>query len=341
MKRLVLAAAIAVLAVGTASMEDRSDDDPFVHHADHGEKVHVMPTFERARRAQASAPLFAPALNKWAVYPGVYGSGNLIDHGGPEMGGAGFWAIYWNGAVANSTATSSPALFPHIQDEMKAFIDAFPDTANFDATTTNDPGDDYEIVQQYGSHVAISNHLMNWGVYVDSQPTRSSLSDSGVQSYLKSIFDRGRVSPRTDTIYGVYFPPSMRLTIGRSSSCSAFCGYHNVFTYAGLQIKYAVFPYLNCSACKLSNLSVADMLTIVSSHEIRESVTDPGDNGQGAWYDAVGYEADDKCVWSYLYQMARSPFGFWVQSEYSNGGTITDASKFTASYPGPGCFVAR
>ena len=60
-----------------------------------------------------------------------------------------------------------------------------------------------------------------------------------------------------------------------------------------------------------------------------------GDNGQNAWYDSAGYEADDKCAWHNLYQTTSG--GFWVQ-EFSNGGTIT-ASGFTASYPGTGCVV--
>jgi len=77
----------------------------------------------------------------------------------------------------------------------------------------------------------------------------------------------------------------------------------------------------------LSGLSVADMLTIVTSHEIREAVTDPDLN---AWYDAAGYEADDKCAWHNLYKTQNG--GFWVQPEFSNGGTRT-ASGFTATYP--------
>jgi len=129
----------------------------------------------------------------------------------------------------------------------------------------------------------------------------------------------------------------MTITMGGSASCSAFCGYHSVFTYKGIQVKYAVFPYLNCSACFLSGLSVADMLTIVTSHEIRESVTDPADNGAYAWYDYAGYEADDKCAWHHLYRTANG--GFWVQPEYSNGGTRTDRNLFTTTYPGPGCVV--
>ena len=78
------------------------------------------------------------------------------------------------------------------------------------------------------------------------------------------------------------------------------------------------------------------MLTIVGSHEIREAVTDPGDFNANAWYDASGYEADDKCAWHNLYQMTNG--GFWIQPEYSNGGSSSN-SGFSAIYPGPGCVV--
>jgi len=54
---------------------------------------------------------------------------------------------------------------------------------------------------------------------------------------------------------------------------------------------------------------------VYKSHEIREAVTDPGDNGSNAWCDRRGYEADDKCAWHHLYQLAN---GYWVQPEYSN-----------------------
>jgi hypothetical protein len=95
-----------------------------------------------------------------------------------------------------------------------------------------------------------------------------------------------------------YPPARSGVRLATAPSCSTFCGYHSHFTYSatGEQIKYAAFPYLNCSACKLSNLTVGDMMTIVASHEIREAVTDPGDSNFYAWYDSSGYEADDKCA---------------------------------------------
>jgi hypothetical protein len=128
-----------------------------------------------------------------------------------------------------------------------------------------------------------------------------------------------------NTVYGVYFPAGMKISSQGGTSCSAFCGYHGHFAYNGKDIKYAVFPYTDCRACSVSGKAVADVLTIVTSHEIREAVTDPDLN---AWYDAAGYEADDKCAWHNLYQTSTGHF--WVQPEYSNG---------LAGKQGPGCVV--
>ena len=317
---LVITSLVAAGWMAFASAQGRPD--PFFDHADTGEVIHVLPTRASLRSPRATQPTDAPPALGTAVYPASYGSGNVIDHGGPQMSNAGFLAIYWNTLVSNSTQTSLG--YGTIQQQINAFVTAFSDVP------------DYTIIQQYGSRSLISPSLANLGFYLDSQPTKSKINDSAIRSYLGSLFDSSKVPVSEDTVYGVYFPPGMRVQLQGGSSCSTFCGYHSHFTYNGLQIKYASFPYLNCGGCTLSGKSVADMLTIVTSHEIREAVTDPGDHNAYAWYDAAGYEADDKCVWHNLYQMTNG--GFWVQPEYSNGGTVT-RSGFTATYPGPGCVV--
>lgn len=325
MKRFAIGVSIAVLLAGSRATIGQVPQDPFFDRSDTGEIIHVLPPPAAIRSPHDTAPTFAPPSNLTAVYPASYGSGNLVDRGGLEMANAEFQAIYWNSTVANSGATSTgQALSAFIS----SFVTAFPDNSNWDNSTT----DDYEIIQQYGSTAAIGNGLLNHTPIIDRQPSQKNISDSKIQSYLAGLFNAGTLTPKSNVIYGVYFPPGMRITLNGGASCSTFCGYHNHFSYgtSSQQIKYAVFPYLSCSACKLSNLTVGDMLTIVTSHELREAVTDPGDNGQNGWYDAAGYEADDKCVWHNLYRMTNG--GFWVQPEFSNGGTVT-ASGFTATYP--------
>src|SRR4029078_10479113 len=133
-----------------------------------------------------------------------------------------------------------------------------------------------------GSTDVIST-LLTWaGDYVDSQSTARSISDSKIRSYLASLFDSGAVAVNPNDVYGMYFPSGMKISLQGGTSCSSFCGYHGSFTYQGKNIKYAVFPYTDCRACSMSGKTAADILTIVTSHESREAVTDPN---LDAWYD--------------------------------------------------------
>ena len=332
---------IACLAT-SARMSGQPGGHPFVDHSDNGETVHVLPGPASVRSPHDTSPTLAPRVPGLSVYAASYGSGQLRNHGGPQIANAGFFAVYWNGSVANAGGKGITSLgYATLQSQLSDFTRLFSDNINY---TSSDPGADYTVVQQYGvrnniSSAPLSPVLTTLGYYIDSRASQSSISDSSVRSYLASLFQSGAVPVSANVVYGVYFPPGMKVTL-QGQSCVSFCGYHGHFTYAGKDIKYASFPYLNCSACMLSGFSVADMLTIVTSHEIREAVTDPDLN---AWYDNAGYEADDKCAWHNLYQTQNG--GFWVQPEYSNGGTVT-ASGFTATYPQMsagtgGCVVAK
>jgi len=337
MKRTMIVVSTVGVLVGTQLLSGQGNSHAFLRAGDRGETVHVLPPPALVHNDHDPHPTFASG--RATVYGASYGLGKLRDHGGLELSNAGFWAVYWNSAVAGSAATSNTTSthYATIQAEMSAFVASFADNKNYSSA---DKSADFTIIQQYGTRAPIANSIQQFGAYVDTvhdqQTTPSSISDSGLQSYIASLFNAGVLTPSSSIIYGLYLPAGLTVTLGSDASCSTFCGYHSVFAYGGVQIKYAVFPYLNCSACSLSGLTVGDMLSIVTSHEIREAVTDPGDNGQNAWYDLFGYEADDKCAWHHLYQTANGKH--WVQPEYSNGGTRT-ASGFTTTYPGAGCVV--
>ncbi len=294
------------VAMGPLSVKlfPQGQGNPFIDHSDTGETIHVLPGPAAVHSPRDTSPTFAP-INRAGLYPASYGSGDLKNHGGKIINGAQYYAIYWNSSVASSTATGVSGAT--IQDRIRGFVQNFSGNA------------DYTIVQQYtGSNGSIQATIPLAAEFVDSKSAQSSIKDSAIQTYLVSLFKNSSTGVIADSnaIYGIYFPPGMRVQLTGGMSCSSFCGYHSHFTYNGMQIKYAVYPYLNCSGCSLGGLTVADMLTIVSSHEIREAVTDPGDNNVNAWYDGSGYEADDKCVWHNLYQMQQG--SFWVQPEYSN-----------------------
>jgi hypothetical protein len=263
---------------------------------DRGETVKVFPP-PAAVPGAAGHPVFAP-ITGMTVYPASYGSGNLIDHGGLEISSAAFLQIYYDSSIDSS-----------VTSEIDSFITLFGGGIP-----------DYTIIQQYGSHATIAPTLTNLKPINDTNGVPRKISDSQIQSYLAGLFTNGGVPASANTIYGVYLPKGTTSTLGSYRSCTNYCGYHSVFSYNGMQIKYAVFPYPGCKGCSLSGLKPLDMWTIVSSHEIREAVTDPGDSGVNAWYDSTGYEADDKCAWHHLYTVG----GYWVQPEYSNqdGGCV-------------------
>src|SRR5437868_7080464 len=165
MKRVVCASVLVLMiAAGLHStMHGQNGPNPFIGHNDRGELVHVLPPPAAIREAHDPDPIFAPPSNQTTVYRASYGTRKLLDHGGPQIPNAGFYAIYWNSAVAGSTATSHNTT---IQAEIDGFIANFPDNANYDRSAT----DDYSIIQQYGSRAAtpIANTLVKYGVFVDT-----------------------------------------------------------------------------------------------------------------------------------------------------------------------------
>lgn len=329
-----LCVCIATFLVFSAAAQD---NNPFTHLGDRGETVHHLPPPAGLRNLGDPVTTFAPASNKTTVYSASYGFGKLNDHGGLEIANAQVQPIFWNTDVAMAAGSLG---WGTVQAQITAFVATFAANKNWSGSTN----DDFEIIQQYGSHAHISNTLPALTPYVDTNSIQSTISDSNIQTYLAGLFAT-RLTPASNTIYGIFFPAGMQITSGSSSSCTSFCGYHSVFTYTNsanqsFQIKYAVFPFPNCSGCSITGLQAADMLTIVASHEIREAVTDPVDNGKNAWYDLSGYEADDKCAWHNLYQLSRPasnpPNNFWVQPEYSNGLTYSGVK-----FAGPGCVVPK
>jgi hypothetical protein len=313
--------AVFVGCVGIARIGAQDPGNPFLDHGDRGELIHVLPAPAVLHNFNPhfTEPTFAEPTGRLTVYPSANSSGNLIDHGGPEISNAAFQAIYYNASVANSTATPNGTT---VQSWVDGFANVYSDNSPYNGSATSD----YTIITQYGSTNPIANALPTIASVVDTKATSRSISDSGIQNYLTTVFSRGLATASANTVYGVYFPHGMKVSLQGGTSCSAFCGYHSHFTYNNIVIKYAVFPYTDCRACSVSGLTVADILTIVTSHEIRESVTD---SLGSAWFDSSGNEADDKCAWQHLYRTTNG--GYAVQPEFSNGTT--------KPYPGPGCVV--
>lgn len=90
-------------------------------------------------------------------------------------------------------------------------------------------------MQQYGRNATpIASAFINKGLFIDSQQTVATISDSSIQTYLTNLLNAGTLLPSNSTIFGVYFPSGMQVTMGSNSSCSNFCGLSQPFHLSDL-----------------------------------------------------------------------------------------------------------
>jgi hypothetical protein len=152
-------------------------------------------------------------------------------------------------------------------------------------------------------------HGSRTGAVILSTDPPSTIADADVQSLIQQEIsnDSAVPQPTPNSLYFVYLPPGVSISLDGGTSCSNFCGYHSDING---QVFYAVMPYPECAGCT-GALSVTDALTSTSSHELCEAITDPI-AGQG-WYDDQNGEIGDICAWK-----TRKLDAFTVQLEWSN-----------------------
>jgi hypothetical protein len=142
---------------------------------------------------------------------------------------------------------------------------------------------------------------------VDQAPS-ATVDDTAITAFLQGLLKAGSVpAAGKNSLYFIYLPSGVTVTLSGQASCQAFCGYHDA---TGGTTYYAVEPYPDCQGC-LGGLSAFDALTETSSHELCEAITDPVP-GQG-WYDDANGEIGDICAWQ-----TKTIGAYTVQMEWSN-----------------------
>jgi hypothetical protein len=123
-------------------------------------------------------------------------------------------------------------------------------------------------------------------VSTDAAPT----TDDNLKTWLSAQTDgthAGWPAPDGNTLYAVFLPSGVSISTPFGDSCSAFGGYHNEGTTSGGgKLIYALLP--RCSPS-------IDEMTVVTSHELVEAVTDPYPFTQGAYQQTD----DNHLIWSF------------------------------------------
>jgi hypothetical protein len=147
------------------------------------------------------------------------------------------------------------------------------------------------------------------GAVILSTDPPSTIADADIQQLIQQELtgDAAVPPPTPNSLYFVFLPPGVTVTLDGAASCTNFCGYHSDIDGGTF---YAVMPYPDCSGCT-GALAVLDALTSTSSHELCEAITDPVP-GRG-WYDDRNGEIGDICAWK-----TKQLGPYTVQLEWSN-----------------------
>lgn len=196
-----------------------------------------------------------------------------------------FWGTAWQGMQA-----------PIVQ-EINQFFDFVLTSALMDQ------------LAEYSVPGSAIGHGSRTGAVILSTDPPATIADADVQSLIQQELssDAAVPQPTPSSLYYVFLPPGVTITLDGAASCSNLCGYHSDINGGTF---YAVMPYPDCSGC-LGGLPLLDALTSTSSHELCEAITDPVP-GQG-WYDDQNGEIGDICAWK-----TKRLGSYTVQLEWSN-----------------------
>jgi hypothetical protein len=168
------------------------------------------------------------------------------------------------------------------------------------------------LIDQLAEYSAPGNaigHGTNLGATPLAGAPGQSVEDSAIKTLVQQEISTNAAVPQPtpNSLYFVFLAPGTAVSLGGSSSCTNFCGYHNDISG---QIFYAVMPYPDCTGCS-GALTLLDAVTSTTSHELCEAITDPIP-GQG-WYDDNNGEIGDICAWQ-----TKQLGAYKVQLEWSN-----------------------
>ena len=91
------------------------------------------------------------------------------------------------------------------------------------------------------------------GAVILSTDPPATIDDTDVQQLIQHEIssDAAVPQPTPSSLYYVFLPPGVTITLDGAASCSSFCGYHGDINGGTF---YAVMPYPDCSGCHISKV---------------------------------------------------------------------------------------
>jgi hypothetical protein len=250
------------------------------------------------------------------------GSNNLYYHGG--VGGIGvetapkvylvLWGAQWN----NNDPSGEAAI-------LQSFYSGLGGSAWLNSVTQYCQGVANGTYFCNGAGTAAGNQLSFAGVWYDnatSAPSRPSQSQLAAEAVNAAKNFGNTSAAKNATVQYVIATASGNNASGFGTQ---YCAWHSSTTSSYGNIAYTNLPYMtdaggSCGA-NFNGLGANAGITIVSGHELAETISDQYPNG--GWLDAAGAENGDKCAWISSGQGASATITldtgtFPVQSLWSN-----------------------
>jgi hypothetical protein len=242
----------------------------------------------------AALPAHAAKIGSYHVFPmpdqRVALAGLAQAAGGPELyyGGSVFSnvkvvSVMWSTSVSSTIKNAIPGFSAALVNS--TYVDQMSQYDTFLTGVNGQPGTN--------QHIARGTYLGQ--KVITPQNTATKLTDAQVQAELQYQISIGALPPADlNTLYMIYFPRKITITLDGSRSCVSFGAYHEA-VYSQINaanVFYSVEP--DCGL-GLSNITVA------ASHEFAEAMTDniptPGSSPAypQAWNNSTGYEVGDLC----------------------------------------------
>ena len=250
----------------------------------------------------------------------------LLYRGGPVLSNAKVVAVIWGPKVNSVVQKGIAGMFQAtLNSSYMDFMSEY--STNISSTDGRE-----------GTHQTIGRGSFVGTVGITPSLTQTTITDQQIGEELESQVQAGHLPrPDQDTLYMNYFPPGVTINLNGALSCQVFCGYHSTYQSHDLGlIYYGVIADLggNCSIGCGGSPSLFNNVTMTTSHELAELITDPavrptGDPGYpDAWNTADGQEIGDLCNGSPAKLTTTSGTTSWLQAEFDNHTMSCAAGPF-------------
>ena len=240
---------------------------------------------------------------------------------------------YFGGSVFSDvkvvTVMWGNRVLKNTQKKIPAFTAALVDSTYVDQLKQYSTIHHQGVTGHRGTHQSIGRGAYLGQTTIDPSNKSLSLTDPDIQAELKHQIEIGALPPQDpNTLYMVYFPPTVTITIDGARSCVDFGAYH--FAAPGKpkanNIFYSVEPECGVGF---------GFLTVAASHEFSEALTDniptPGSNPDypQAWNTSDGYEIGDLCE-SSDGTLTSGATHWKVQQEFLNSTNACSTGNYTS-----------